>query len=79
MSSLANPFPVQYNIPRSAHDAVIAITPGKKAPTVSPLDDNDWMAVSVMVEKKKLLNVMDALEKVGATDILVLNIQNCRV
>ncbi|KIH87838.1 ATP phosphoribosyltransferase [Sporothrix brasiliensis 5110] len=68
----------QYNIPRDRlHDAT-AITPGKRAPTVTALDAANWVAVSAMVEKKKIATVMDNLVKVGATDILVLSIQNTR-
>ncbi|KAL1897332.1 ATP phosphoribosyltransferase (ATP-PRTase) (ATP-PRT) [Sporothrix stenoceras] len=68
----------QYNIPRDRlHDAT-AITPGKRAPTVTTLDAANWVAVSAMVEKKKIATVMDNLVKVGATDILVLAIQNTR-
>jgi len=36
------------------------------------------MAVSSMVEKKKIATVMDELTAMGATDILVLNIANTR-
>lgn len=35
--------------------------------------------MSSMVEKKKVATVMDELTKVGATDILVLEIANTRV
>ena len=69
----------QYNIPRSKlHDASV-ITPGRRAPTVSPLDNGDWVAVSSMVEKKNIATIMDELMKVGAEDILVFNLDNCRV
>lgn len=54
------------------------ITPGKRAPTVTSLDADGWVAVSAMVEKKAIATVMDELSKVGATDILVLNIANSR-
>ncbi|KAJ3040243.1 ATP phosphoribosyltransferase (ATP-PRTase) (ATP-PRT) [Rhizophlyctis rosea] len=68
-----------YNIPREKLKEAVAITPGKKAPTVSPLEDNDWVAVSSMVNKKEVADIMDKLEKVGAIDVLVFAIQNCRV
>lgn len=51
---------------------------GKKAPSVTPLQDNGWFSVSVMVLKKDIVEKMDQLEEVGATDILVTDIQNCR-
>ncbi|KAE8353893.1 hypothetical protein BDV28DRAFT_132294 [Aspergillus coremiiformis] len=68
----------QYNIPRSELSTASSITPGKRAPTVTALEEDGWVAVSSMVEKKKVATVMDELTKVGATDILVLNIANSR-
>ncbi|KAF8436107.1 ATP phosphoribosyltransferase-domain-containing protein [Terfezia claveryi] len=70
-----------YNIPHSKLPYVVQITPGKLAPTVTQLmdqGDEDWAAVSVMVEKSKTAIVMDQLEEVGATDILVMNLSNSR-
>jgi ATP phosphoribosyltransferase len=68
----------QYNIQRSSLEAATKIAPGKRAPTVTPLEEEGWVAVSVMVEKKKLALVMDELNTVGAHDILVLDLKNSR-
>lgn len=68
----------QYNIPRAELSTASKITPGKRAPTITALEEENWVAVSSMVEKKRIANVMDELIKVGATDILVLNIANSR-
>jgi ATP phosphoribosyltransferase-like protein len=68
----------QYNIPRSELAVASKITPGKRAPTITALEEEGWVAVSSMVEKKRVATVMDELIKVGATDILVLNIANSR-
>ncbi|KAL2122687.1 hypothetical protein VTJ04DRAFT_3142 [Mycothermus thermophilus] len=68
----------QYNVPRDRLAAATAITPGKRAPTITSLDEEGWCAVSAMVEKKKIANTMDDLQKVGAEDILVLDIHNTR-
>lgn len=54
------------------------ITPGKRAPTINSLEEEGWVAVSAMVEKKKIATVMDELTAVGATDIIVLSIANTR-
>ena len=67
-----------YNIERRSLAAATLIAPGKRAPTVIPLDEEGWSAVSVMVEEKKIASIMDELIKVGATDILVLGISNTR-
>ena len=68
----------QYNIPRDLLAEATKITPGKRAPTITALEENGWVAISVMVEKKEIAVVMDRLEGVGATDILVLEIANSR-
>ncbi|KAL7753688.1 ATP phosphoribosyltransferase (ATP-PRTase) (ATP-PRT) [Sorochytrium milnesiophthora] len=68
-----------YNVERAKLKQASAITPGRKAPTISPLDDPDWVAVSVMIAKSDSAEIMDALERLGAKDILVFNIGNCRV
>lgn len=68
----------QYNIPRSELPTACRITPGKRAPTITALEAEGWVAVSSMVEKKEIATVMDELTKVGATDILVLSIANSR-
>ncbi|KAJ7198450.1 hypothetical protein GGX14DRAFT_469301 [Mycena pura] len=69
----------QYNIPRDKLRAAELVTPGRRAPTVSPLDEENWVAVSSMVEKKKIAEVMDELVKVGAEDVLTFSLDNCRV
>lgn len=70
-----------YNVPRTTLPTVIKITPGKRAPTVTQLmgeGEENWAAVSVMVEKSKIAGVMDELEVAGATDILVVGLTNSR-
>lgn len=69
----------QYNILRSKLPAATAVTPGRRAPTISPLEDTDWVGVSSMVERAKMADVMDHLVSVGAEDILIFNLDNCRV
>lgn len=70
---------MSYNVPRSQLENALKITPGRRAPTVSPLDEDGWVAVSSMVERKTMADTMDELEKTGAEDILVLPLDNCRV
>jgi ATP phosphoribosyltransferase len=69
----------EYNIPRVKLASATVLTPGKKAPTISPLEDGDWVAVSSMVEKRKIADIMDELVKIGAEDIMIFNLDNCRV
>lgn len=68
----------QYNVEREKLAKASKITPGKRAPTINALEEDGWVAVSSMVEKKKIAPVMDELTKIGATDILVLEIKNTR-
>jgi ATP phosphoribosyltransferase len=69
----------QYNVHNDNLAVTQQVSPGRRAPTVSRLEQEGWFAVSVMVEKKNIANVMDELEKNGAEDILVFNLDNCRV
>ncbi|KAJ4492696.1 ATP phosphoribosyltransferase [Lentinula edodes] len=69
----------QYNVARDRLPTAIAITPGRRAPTISPLETDGWVAVSSMVEKKKVAQIMDDLVATGAEDILIFNLDNCRV
>lgn len=68
-----------YNILRSSLPLASKITPGKKAPTVSPLEDEKWVAVSSMVPQKQVAETMDLLTSIGAEDILIMALHNCRV
>jgi ATP phosphoribosyltransferase len=43
------------------------------------LEEEDWVAVSSMVEKKSIATVMDDLTECGAVDIVVLDIANTRI
>lgn len=69
----------EYNILRIKLPEATAITPGRRAPTISPLEEQGWVAVSAMVEKNKCADVMDKLKTIGAEDILIFNLDNCRV
>lgn len=70
---------VSYNIKRESLGKALEITPGRRAPTVSPLDEEGWVAVSAMTARKGMAAVMDRLESVGAEDVLVFALDNCRV
>ncbi|SPO31623.1 probable ATP phosphoribosyltransferase [Ustilago trichophora] len=69
----------QYNVQKKDLQQALEITPGRRAATVSPLEEKDWNAVSSMVLKAQVATIMDQLEKIGASDILIVGINNCRV
>ncbi|KAF4580664.1 ATP phosphoribosyltransferase (ATP-PRTase) (ATP-PRT) [Pleurotus pulmonarius] len=66
----------EYNIHRAKLPEATALTPGRRAPTISPLEEEGWVAVSAMVEKFKVADIMDGLRKIGAEDILIFKIDN---
>lgn len=68
-----------YNAPRDHLDQLLQLTPGRRAPTVSPIDDDGWVAVSSMIQRKGKGEIMDKLKELGASDIMVTEISNCRV
>ncbi|KAH8993058.1 hypothetical protein EDB86DRAFT_3078885 [Lactarius hatsudake] len=68
----------QYNVRRATLSTATAITPGRRAPTISPLEDPEWVAVSSMVERFKMADAMDQLVSAGAEDILIFNLDNSR-
>ena len=70
---------ISYNVERARLPEAVKVTPGKKSPTVTPLDDGLWVAVSALVHKKKTADIIDQLVAIGATDILVFTMRNCRV
>ena len=67
-----------YNVPRDLLPTVSKITPGRRAPTITSLEEEGWVAVSVMVERSSLAVKMDELAEVGAIDILITKIENSR-
>lgn len=68
-----------YNAPRAAIKECSKITPGNKAPTITPLDDENWVSMSAMVLKSESAEIMDRLEEAGAKDILLFALSNCRL
>lgn len=69
----------QYNVQKKDLAQALEVTPGRRAATVSPLEEKDWNAVSSMVLKAEVATIMDKLESIGASDILIVGINNCRV
>jgi len=68
-----------YNVHRDNLMAATQITPGKRSPSVMNLETDGWCAVSALVEKGKVASVMDALERIGATDILTTGLLSSRM
>jgi len=71
-----------YNIRRASMKEGLEITPGKKAATISPLESppgaEEWVAISSLVDRAAIAEVLDRLQGIGAQDILVTKLENCR-
>lgn len=70
---------IVYNVSNDILQKAIEITPGKRSPTITNLECGNTKAVSSLVLKSEVSAKMDALHDVGATDILVLSLQNTRM
>jgi ATP phosphoribosyltransferase len=70
---------MDYDIKKIDIDAACAITPGLESPTISPLQNPDWLAVRAMVLRSETNKVMDDLYLLGARGILVTDIHACRL
>ncbi len=70
---------VDYDCPIAILDDAVAITPGFESPTVSTMQDPQWLAVRSMVSKSSVHQVMDQLYALGARAILVTELHGCRL
>jgi ATP phosphoribosyltransferase len=70
---------LDYDVPKSKSAAACAITPGLESPTISPLQNEEWVAVRAMVLRTETNRLMDELWALGARGILVTDIHACRL
>ncbi|MGV0334299.1 ATP phosphoribosyltransferase [Corynebacterium kroppenstedtii] len=70
---------IDYNCPKSLLAEATKLTPGLSAPTVSPLADDDWVAVRAMAPRKDANQLMDRLSALGAEAILATDIRIARL
>jgi ATP phosphoribosyltransferase len=66
---------IMLNAPASALDNICDILPGKKSPTVMPLQKEGWVSIHSVVSESKFWEVIGSLKDAGAEDILVLPIE----
>eukprot|EP01012_Entosiphon_sulcatum_P017243 TRINITY_DN22039_c0_g1_i2.p1 TRINITY_DN22039_c0_g1~~TRINITY_DN22039_c0_g1_i2.p1 ORF type:complete len:110 (-),score=20.54 TRINITY_DN22039_c0_g1_i2:95-424(-) len=67
-----------YNISRDLLEQAKIITPGKRAPSVTPTEDPRICAVSVLVPRNEVQAIFDKLQSLGATDLIVMDMANTR-
>ena len=70
---------LEYNIPLAKLEEAESITPGFHSPTVGTLEDETWRSVRVMVRRNEVIDVMERLERLGASAIFQTMISNCRL
>lgn len=70
---------MDYDLEESKLEAAVAIAAGIESPTVSPLREDGWVAVRVMVLADEANDVMDQLADLGARAILVTAIHAARL
>ena len=68
-----------YDCPTQLVEKAAALTPGIESPTISPLRDEDWVAVRALVKTSEINSKMDALYELGARAILVSAIHAARI
>lgn len=70
---------IDYDCPKSLVAKASKITPGFESPTISPLADEDWVAIRALVKSAETNQVMDELHDLGARAILVSAIHAARI
>jgi ATP phosphoribosyltransferase len=60
---------LKINVPRASLDDVLAVigTDGEHAPTISPLVDDEWVALEVILDERSERNLIPALQRAGAS------------
>jgi len=70
---------LEYNCPADRIDEAVRITPGFSSPTVARMQNPEWLAVKVLVEKSETQRVIDALESMGCVAILETELRHARL
>ena len=70
---------LDYDCPKHLLSDAVRLTPGLESPTVSPMADDNWVAVRAMVKRQQSNPVMDALSELGAKGVLASDIRSCRL
>lgn len=70
---------MEYDLPVDKLEAATKVAGGFESPTVSPLKNEDWVAVRVLVKANEANDIMDQLHELGARAILVTAIHAARI
>lgn len=66
---------VLLNAPNNSLEAIIALLPGMKSPTVLPLAKSGWSSVHSVIDKHQFWEIIDDLKGLGAEGILICPIE----
>lgn len=58
------------NVQKADLEAVLAVLPALKNPTISPLSSGDWLAVNTILDESTVRNIIPKLKKAGAQGIV---------
>ena len=61
---------LKMNVPREKLDEILAVLPAMKHPTISQLVHSDWLAVEVILDEKQVRDLIPALKRAGAQDLI---------
>ena len=61
---------LKMNLPRTAVATVIQIIPALRRPTISPLADEEWVALETIIPGKIVRDIIPVLKRSGATGIV---------
>ncbi|MEZ8220932.1 ATP phosphoribosyltransferase [Candidatus Fervidibacteria bacterium JGI MDM2 JNZ-1-D12] len=61
---------LKLNVSRADLPKVLSVLPAMKAPTISPLADEDWVAIEVIVDELQVRELIPQLKEAGARDII---------
>ncbi len=61
---------LKMNVPRERLEIVLDVLPALKNPTLSPLAEDDWVALEIIVEERAVRELIPRLVKAGASGIV---------
>ncbi len=66
---------VMMNAPKDKIEAITAVLPGIKSPTIIPLADHEWCSIHTVLDEKRFWEIIGKLKDLGAQGILVTPIE----
>lgn len=65
---------VRMNVPMAVVDEIVAILPSAHHPSISHYD-NEWVSISVVMDEKRLWDILERLKTLGTKEILICPIE----